>query len=122
ASKGYQTGAFVGAFVLDGRWGLNQGFQHYDDQFDLKKYKKLDLGMVQRPGNKVVDAALSWLDEHKSKPFFAWVHFYDPHTPYDPPEPYKSEYGRNGMIGLYDGEIAFMDSQIGRCLSWLDKN
>ena len=122
AAKGYQTGAFVGAFVLDGRWGLNQGFQHYDDQFDLKKYKKLDLGMVQRPGNKVVDAALHWLEEHKSKPFFAWVHFYDPHTPYDPPEPYKSEYGHNGMIGLYDGEIAFMDSQIGRCLTWLDKN
>ena len=55
AAKGYETGAFVGAFVLDGRWGLNQGFKHYDDAFDLKKYKKLDLGLVQRPGNQVVD-------------------------------------------------------------------
>lgn len=122
ASKGYETGAFVGAFVLDGRWGLNQGFHHYDDQFDLKKYKKLDLGLVQRPGNEVVDAALAWLDQQKGKPFFTWVHLYDPHTPYTPPEPYRSEYGSNGIIGLYDGEIAFMDEQIGRLVSWLDRN
>jgi arylsulfatase A-like enzyme/predicted Zn-dependent protease len=120
-ANGYDTGAFVGAFVLDGRWGLNQGFQHYDDQFDLTKYKKLDLGMVQRPGNKVVDAALDWLDSHKAKPFFTWIHFYDPHMPYDPPEPYKSKYGST-LIGLYDGEIAFMDSQIGRVLDWLNQN
>ena len=53
SAKGYQTGAFVGAFVLDGRWGLNQGFDHYDDRFDLKKYKHLDLAAVQRPGNEV---------------------------------------------------------------------
>jgi arylsulfatase A-like enzyme/tetratricopeptide (TPR) repeat protein len=122
AAHGYQTGAFVGAFVLDGRWGLNQGFDHYDDQFDLKKYKKLDLGLVQRPGNKVVDAALNWLDGRKTKPFFAWVHLYDPHTPYAPPEPYRSQYASNGVRGLYDGEIAFMDEQIGRCLAWLDRN
>lgn len=122
ASKGYETGAFVGAFVLDGRWGLNQGFHHYDDQFDLKKYKKLDLGLVQRPGNEVVDAALAWLDQQKGKPFFTWVHLYDPHTPYTPPEPYRSEYGSNGIVGLYDGEIAFMDEQIGRLVSWLDRN
>ncbi|HSP06615.1 MAG TPA: sulfatase-like hydrolase/transferase, partial [Acidobacteriota bacterium] len=122
AANGYETGAFVGAFVLDGRWGLNQGFQHYDDQFDLAKFKKLDLGMVQRPANEVVDAALKWLDIGKGKPFFAWLHLYDPHTPYAPPEPYRSEYGSRGMVGLYDGEIAFMDEQIGRCLAWLDQN
>ncbi len=122
AANGYQTGGFVGAFVLDGRWGLNQGFQHYDDQFDLKKFKKLDLGMVQRPSNEVVDAAFTWLEGRKNKPFFAWLHFYDPHMPYAPPEPYRSEYGSRGIVGLYDGEIAFMDSQIGRCLAWLDKN
>src|SRR4030095_3749464 len=89
------------------------------DQFDLKKYKKLDLGMVQRPGNQVVDAALAWLEKQKEKKFFAWIHLYDPHTLYAPPEPYKSEYGSHGIAGLYDGEIAFMDEQIGRCLSWL---
>ena len=62
AARGYETGAFIAAFVLDGRWGLKQGFDHYDDQFDLKKYKHLDLGEVQRPGNEIVDAALAWLD------------------------------------------------------------
>ena len=122
SAQGYQTGAFIGAFVLDGRWGLKQGFQHYDDQFDLKKYKYLDLGAVQRPGNEVMDAALAWLEGQKKSPFFAWIHFYDPHVPYEPPEPYTSEYKDRGMIGLYDGEIAFMDEQIGRCVSWLEKN
>jgi arylsulfatase A-like enzyme/cytochrome c-type biogenesis protein CcmH/NrfG len=117
SQKGYQTGAFVGAFVLDGRWGLNQGFQHYDDQFDLTKFKKLDLGMVQRPGNEIVDAALSWLETEKDKPFFAWLHFYDPHTPYAPPEQLRS--GASTMTELYDAEIVFMDEQIGRCLKWL---
>jgi len=122
SAQGYQCGAFIGAFVLDGRWGLRQGFQHYDDQFDLKKYKHLDLGAVQRPGNEVMDVALDWLEEKKDSPFLAWIHLYDPHTPYEPPEPYRSEYGPKGPAGLYDGEIAFMDEQIGRCLSWLENN
>jgi arylsulfatase A-like enzyme/Tfp pilus assembly protein PilF len=121
-AQGYRTGAFVGAFVLDGRWGLKQGFDSYDDQFDLKKYKHLDLGEVQRPGNLVMDAALAWLEEKKAAPFFAWIHLYDPHTPYAPPEPYATEYAGRGLAALYDGEIAFMDDQIGRCLSWLEKN
>jgi arylsulfatase A-like enzyme len=61
------------------------------------------------------------MDDQKEKPFFAWVHLYDAHTPYSPPEPFRSEYGSSGLVGLYDGEIAFVDEQIGRCLSWLDK-
>ncbi|MBN2205830.1 MAG: sulfatase-like hydrolase/transferase [Candidatus Aminicenantes bacterium] len=122
AGRGYACGAFIGAFVLDGRWGLNQGFEHYDDKFDLKKYKQLDLGMVQRPGNQVVDAALGWLEGRKDKPFFAWIHLYDPHLPYAPPEPYLSSYGGRGLVGLYDGEIAFMDSQIGRVRDWLERS
>jgi choline-sulfatase len=117
--RGYATGAWIAAFVLDGRWGLNQGFDVYDDRFDLGKYKHLDLGSVQRPGNEVVDAALAWLDAHEKGPFFAWVHLYDPHTPYEPPEPFLSKYQPRGMRGLYDGEIAFADQQVGRCLSWL---
>jgi arylsulfatase A-like enzyme/tetratricopeptide (TPR) repeat protein len=119
---GYQCGAFIAAFVLDGRWGLKQGFQHYDDKFDLRKYKHIDLGAIQRPGNQVMDAALAWLEEQKGNPFFAWIHLYDPHSPYEPPEPYYSEYSHQGLSGLYDGEIAFMDEQIGRCVSWLEKN
>lgn len=122
SGQGYQCGAFIAAFVLDGRWGLKQGFQHYDDKFDLRKYKHIDLGAVQRPGNQVMDAALAWLEEQKGNPFFAWIHLYDPHSPYEPPEPYYSEYSHQGLSGLYDGEIAFMDEQIGRCVSWLEKN
>jgi arylsulfatase A-like enzyme/tetratricopeptide (TPR) repeat protein len=122
SAQGYHCGAFIGAFVLDGRWGLKQGFEHYDDQFDLKKYKHLDLGAVQRPGNVIMDAALSWLDRQKKNSFFAWIHLYDPHVPYEPPEPYYSEYGQRGLNGLYDGEIAFMDEQIGRCVAWLAQN
>jgi arylsulfatase A-like enzyme len=121
AQQGYQCGAFIGAFVLDGRWGLKQGFHHYDDYFDLKKYKQIDLGMVQRPANEIIDASLAWLEKQKGKPFFAWIHLYDPHIPYEPPEPYFSEYN-NGRFGLYDGEIAFTDEQIGRVISWLNQN
>ncbi|MGH9388259.1 MAG: sulfatase family protein, partial [Vicinamibacteria bacterium] len=122
AAKGYETGAFIGAFVLDKRWGLNQGFRVYDDQFDLKKHKHLDLAGVQRPADQVMDAALAWLEGEKQDPFFAWIHLYDPHTPYEPPEPFLSEYGGRGPVGLYDGEIAFADSQVGRFVSWLEAN
>ncbi len=119
AAAGYKTAAFIAAFVLDGRWGLKQGFDYYDDQFDLKKYKQLDLGTVQRPGNEVVDSALKWLEENRERPFFAWVHLYDPHLPYEPPEPYFTQYRYYPPVSLYDGEIAFMDEQIGRLYSWL---
>jgi membrane-anchored protein YejM (alkaline phosphatase superfamily) len=117
SEKGYKTGAFVGAFVLDGRWGLNQGFQLYDDQFNLEKYKHLDLASVQRPADKVMDAALAWLEGQPSSPFLAWIHFYDAHSPYEPPEPFLSEYRAEGPAGLYDGEIAFVDQQVGRCVT-----
>lgn len=131
SSSGYRTGAFVGAFVLDGRWGLNQGFDEYDDRFDMKKVKHLDLAGTQRPANEVVDAALRWMDAEsgtgteagkdagKNKPFFTWMHLYDPHTPYAPPEPLLSEFGRRGPEGLYDGEITFVDQQVERVVTWL---
>jgi len=121
AQEGYQTGAFIGAFVLDGRWGLNQGFQVYDDRFDLEKYKHLDLGGVQKPADQVMNAALAWLESRDQRPFFAWVHLYDAHTPYQPPEPFFSEFVSRGPAALYDGEIAFADQQVGRLVSWLQK-
>jgi arylsulfatase A-like enzyme/Tfp pilus assembly protein PilF len=119
AEKGYETAAFIAAFVLDGRWGLNQGFKVYDDRFDLEKHKHLDLGSVQRPANEVMDSALAWLETPRERPFFAWIHLYDPHTPYEPPEPFLSEYAPRGLAGLYDGEIAFADQQLGRLVAWL---
>ncbi len=119
---GYQTGAFIGAFVLDSRWGLNQGFGVYDDQFDLHKFRHLDLAGVQRRGDEVMDRALDWLDGHKQGPFFAWVHLYDAHSPYEPPEPLLSDFRNRGLAGLYDGEIAFADQQVARCISWLQRS
>ena len=118
AAKGYRTGAFIGAFVLDGRWGLKQGFEHYDDNLEVKPGEQLNLARIQRPGDKVVDAALGWLRQTDTRPFFAWVHLYDPHTPYEPPEPWRSTWN-DSLSHLYDGEIAFADSQIGRLLDWL---
>jgi len=119
-TAGYRCGAVVGAFVLDQRWGLAQGFETYDDEFEIAADQKLDLAGIQRTGNQVVDNGLAWLDEPDDRPFFAWFHFYDPHKPYDPPEPYRSRFDDNGDVGLYDGEIAFTDSQVGRLMDWLD--
>jgi arylsulfatase A-like enzyme/Flp pilus assembly protein TadD len=115
---GYQTGAFVAAYVLDSRWGLNQGFDTYFDQFDLSKFESVSLGNIQRPGNEVIDQVLPWLESKKSDKFFAWVHLYDPHTPYEPPPPYDKEYADRPYLG----EIAFADSQIGRLAAFLEAN
>ena len=112
---GYRTGAFVGAFVLDSRWGLAQGFDRYFDEFELPKQQEIFLGRVQRPGSEVIDTALAWAREDDTTPFFMWVHLYDPHTPYEPPEPFRSRYA-----DPYVGEIAWTDSLVGRLTSWLD--
>ena len=114
-ANGYSTAAFVGAFVLDSRWGLEQGFETYFDEFELPRQHIVELGAVQRPANEVIDAALEWLGGEGSPPFFLWVHLYDPHTPYAPPEPYKSRYEDRPYLG----EIAFTDAQIGRLLEAL---
>lgn len=116
-ARGYQTGAFVGAFVLDSKWGLDQGFDHYADDFDLSKVKALSLGNVQRPANEVVDLALPWLQSVASQRFFAWLHFYDAHAPYEPPEPFASQF--RGQP--YNGEVAYVDAQLGRVVAFLEE-
>jgi len=116
--KGYQTGAFVGAFVLDSRWGVDQGFDYYFDNFDLTKYRKISLDSVQRRGDEVLEEARNWIGRNDQGKFFAWIHLYDPHTPYEPPEPFRSEYG-GGPYSLYDGEIAYVDGLIGGFLEFL---
>jgi choline-sulfatase len=115
-SRGFATGGFVGAYVLDHKWGIAQGFQTYFDDFDLSKYQTLSLGSVDRPGNEVADRALAWLDKASTSRFFGWVHFYDAHSPYTPPEPFKSRYAGRPYVA----EIAFVDSQVGRLLNYLD--
>lgn len=116
-ARGFATGAFIAAFVLDGKWGLDQGFDEYFDDFDISERRGKSIGNIQRPGNEVVDKALPWIEDVKGSRFFAWIHLYDPHTPYDPPEPFKSEYPNQP----YRGEIAFMDAQVGRVIAFLEE-
>lgn len=112
---GYATGAVMGAAVLDSRFGLNQGFDFYYDHFDFSRLEEANLDEMERPGNVVADQALDWLGKNSQKKFFLWMHLYDPHYPYHPPEPYSREYATRP----YDGEIAFADEQVGRLLHFL---
>jgi tetratricopeptide (TPR) repeat protein len=90
-------------------WGLSRGFEVYDDATDATTGAKSP-SLLERRGDHTVDRALAWLDSHSGQHFFLWVHLYDPHSPYRPPEPYRSRYAGH----LYDGEIAFDDEQVGR--------
>jgi choline-sulfatase len=118
---GYATGAFVGAFVLDSRWGLDEGFDRYVDDFDLSGSDLISPDMVRHRGEDVVANARAWLEQVKGGPFFAWVHLFDPHAPYDPPEPYRTQYG-NAPWGLYHAEVAHVDTLVGQLLDWLAQN
>src|SRR5258705_3933397 len=112
---GYVTGAVVASAVLDSRFGLNQGFDFYYDHFDFSRLEESNLDEMERPGNVVADQALDWLAKNSQKKFFLWMHLYDPHYPYHPPEPYGREYADRP----YAGEIAFADEQVGRLLRFL---
>jgi arylsulfatase A-like enzyme/Tfp pilus assembly protein PilF len=113
---GYDTAGFVAAFVLDKRFGVAQGFDRYTDfGHDTGDLQGAPALKIQRRGGEVVDEAVSWLAQ-RSGPFFAWVHLYDPHSPYDAPEPFGSRYAERP----YDGEIAYTDSVVGRLLDGLD--
>ena len=116
--NGMTTSAFIGAFVLDSRWGLDQGIDYYYDNFDFSKYERIALDTVQRDGGEVIEAFFEWFEGNNQKRFFSWIHLYDPHTPYEPPEPYNTKYV-NQPWGLYDGEIAYVDELIGKVLDKL---
>jgi len=112
---GYNTAAFVSSFVLNSTWGLNRGFQTYDDQFGPHQFEISNPGNIERRAGETVGHLLAWLADRKqggptAGPFFVWLHLYDPHRPYDPPEPFHTEYASH----LYDGEIAYTDSQLQR--------
>ena len=119
---GYKTAAFVGAFVLNRRFGLDEGFDTYDDAVrrDMARAEQLE---AERHAGEVVDAALAWLGQSgvrasgfSVQPFFVWVHLYDPHAPYAP----SAEYLQKAGGQPYDGEIAYSDAQVGRLLDALD--
>ena len=113
--RGYATGAVIGSAVLDSRFGLNRGFDFYYDHFDFSRLDERNLDAMERRGDEVVNQALAWLASRNQKPFLLWVHLYDAHYPYNPPEPYLSRY----RARPYDGEIAYVDAQVGRVVNYL---
>ena len=120
--RGYHTGAFVGAYVLDRRFGLASGFDTYDDRVPRNPEAAARLE-AERSGAAVSDAALAWLNSAAS-PFFLWVHLYDPHAPYDPPAKYiptaaQADATSRAEGRAYDGEVAYADAQVGRILEAL---
>jgi len=108
-AAGYATAAFVGGFPLDSRFGLNRGFDVYDETYGTPGPAQQT--RWERKAEAVVSTSLKWL-EGRTAPWFAWVHCYDPHEPYEPPQPFLSEYeGR-----LYDGEVAYVDFALKKLL------
>jgi arylsulfatase A-like enzyme len=103
--RGYRTAAFVSSFVLARRFGLDRGFEVYDDE--------LPAGGVERSAVDTTERALTFLEGPQDAPLFVWVHYYDPHAPYEPPEPFRSRYSDNPYLG----EIAAMDAQLGRLVA-----
>lgn len=111
--KGYETGAFVGSYLLDHRFGLSQDFKTYADNYSRPHSQKL--ANLERKAEEVVRAALDWLRNRRT-PWFLWIHCYDPHDPYDPPEPFKTKYVQDP----YNGEIAYVDSSLEPLLNLIE--
>jgi len=112
-SGGYRTAAVVGSFVLTRSFGLAQGFDLFDDE--VLEVPDAD---PERPAGAVVDRALAWMAEERlAPPFVLWLHFYDPHEPYSPPEPFRGRFPTDP----YTGEVAAMDAAVGRLLAELER-
>jgi len=117
-SHGYSTGAFVGAYVLDARRGLNQGFDTYSGPSPATKREGdpriVNLRTLERKAEEVVAEALEWLRTQGRKPFLVWIHLFDPHDPYEPPPRF-----RKLLPDPYDGEIAYADYALGQVIEYL---
>jgi arylsulfatase A-like enzyme len=136
--QGYSTAAVVSSFVMNSKFGYDQGFSFYDDRFEAEesthhksRWQEFELeGNFDRRADHTTNRAIGWLDagRNKEQPFFLFVHYFDPHDPYVPPEPHASRFMTQGTrpqtlrehIALYDGEIAFTDQEVGRLLEALD--
>jgi arylsulfatase A-like enzyme/Tfp pilus assembly protein PilF len=111
---GYATGAVTGAVVLARRYGLDQGFESYDDHTSSRRSGAG--GFLERNASQVTDRAIEWLSR-APRPYFLWVHYYDPHHDYRPPPPFAERFAASP----YDGEIAYVDAQLGRLLDTLER-
>jgi arylsulfatase A-like enzyme len=119
--RGYHTATFLGAYILDPATtapGFQRGFDVYDANFHQSKPGEDRYKSVERRAEDVANRALGWLSRHQQRPFFLWLHFYDAHDPYDPPEPFKSHYAS----APYDSEIAYTDSIVGSFVEVLRKH
>lgn len=110
--NGFITGAIISAFVLDSRFGMDQGFDSYDDDFDEALRSS---SVLERKAEEVNKHAYKWLSEHKDEKFFLFLHYFEPHHAYDPPEPYASRFKNDP----YSGEIAYTDYRIGQIIKKL---
>ena len=106
---GYRTAAFVSSFTLDRRFGLARGFDTYDDA--------LPAGQAERSSRDTTEAALAYLNQAIAQPAFIWVHYFDPHYPYAPPEPFRSQFAAKPYLG----EVAAMDAQLGRLIAAFER-
>ncbi|HPU94529.1 MAG TPA: sulfatase-like hydrolase/transferase, partial [Candidatus Saccharicenans sp.] len=113
AARGYKTAAFVSSFSVDSRFGLDRGFESYDDTFEADLPFKTN--NAERRAEETFTRFSAWLEKNYQNKFFGWVHYYDPHLPYDPPSPYKEDFASQP----YDGEIAYMDFYVGKILDAL---
>ncbi len=122
---GYRTGAAIGAFPLMAKFGIDQGFEFFDDHlgtpyedlYGQRVLPKERLFFDERPASRVNEAAFPWLEEHAQEPFFLWLHYFDPHQPHEPPAPYDQLFAHD----LYDGEIAYADEAFGSVLDKLEQ-
>jgi arylsulfatase A-like enzyme/Tfp pilus assembly protein PilF len=114
---GYETGAVVGAFVLLSKFGLNQGFDFYDDTLDT--HRIFNNYNSEITADEVYEKFSRWFEKSKRRKFFIWLHFYDPHAPYTPPQEFAAKFDHDPQ-GAYAGEIAFVDFTIGRLIKDLE--
>src|SRR3984885_1741634 len=117
-AQGYATGAFIGGFAMDRRFGLSQGFDVYDSPFDLSRQEGIDPSDLKRPAEEVTRSAETWLDKNSTKPFFLLLHLYDLHTPYQLPAKEIARFGGSG----YDAELHYVDESLGQFLGFLRKH
>lgn len=117
-ARGYRTGAFVGGFVLDRRFGLNRGFDEYDSPFDLHRQAGKDPSEIKRLGQDVTGSAEKWLAENSSPSFFLFLHLYDLHTPYELPQGRKPPNGTSG----YDVELGYVNDVLGQFWNFLQQH
>jgi arylsulfatase A-like enzyme/predicted Zn-dependent protease len=111
----FATAGFIAAYVLHSKWGINQGFDFFADNFDLARYNSISLGKVQKRADEVLGEAEAWLRKNNGKRFFSWIHLYDPHTPYEAPSPFRELYADHP----YRGEVAYLDAELGKFFAFL---